>query len=418
MKIIYKIVTAFIIVFFLGACVTEEPIKVDPNFVLSFQRDGENNALVGTNFYVLPTGSGEFLTLYDGSAGHVWGEAGATGTFFDDVDSLAVNYASAGIYKLTLVATSAKDFGIKSDRVVKSIEIIAVDERNLFTNFYITDVSGKTLYTGNIVNDSILFSVPDVTTDFNFKPTYVLNSPSAKVFVGVDEQVSGETQNDFSKPVIYTVKSAQGTLRNYVVKFSTFLASNEKAITKFQFAPYNADIGYKYSNGEVGVIDEANKIINISVNYGTSTKAKLIVESSALSTIMINNAVYSSNTNYTLGSLSALKVIAQDKSETNYTITMTDQDPVSSFTFSGLIPAPVGKIDKVNKTISIDVLNGTDITKLVAKWNGTVGKVKVGTTEQSNGVTANNFTSPLTYAFYKGTNSTPTDSYTVTVNVK
>jgi hypothetical protein len=37
-------------------------------------------------------------------------------------------------------------------------------------------------------------------------------------------------------------------------------------------------------------------------------------------------------------------------------VTTTD-NPVNSFTFSGLVPAPIGLIDVVAKTISVDVLN-------------------------------------------------------------
>jgi hypothetical protein len=81
-----------------------------------------------------------------------------------------------------------------------------------------------------------------------------------------------------------------------------------------------------------------------------------------------------------------------------------------------LVPAPQGVIDVVAKTITIDVLKGTDITKLVAKWEGSTGKVTVGTVNQVNGVTANDFSKPITYTFYKG--STAGDKYTVTVNVK
>ena len=73
-------------------------------------------------------------------------------------------------------------------------------------------------------------------------------------------------------------------------------------------------------------------------------------------------------------------------------------------------------IDVAAKTITVDVLKGTDITKLVAKWIGSIGKVTIGTTVQVNGVTVNDFSKPITYTFYKG--SIAGDKYTVTINVK
>jgi len=80
------------------------------------------------------------------------------------------------------------------------------------------------------------------------------------------------------------------------------------------------------------------------------------------------------------------------------------------------VPAPQGIIDEVAKTITVDVLKGTDITKLAAIWTGSLGKVTIGTATQTNGVSLNDFSAPKTYTFYKG--STAGDKYTVTVNVK
>jgi len=80
------------------------------------------------------------------------------------------------------------------------------------------------------------------------------------------------------------------------------------------------------------------------------------------------------------------------------------------------VPAPVGVIDHVAKTITLDVLKGTEITKLVAEWTGSIGTVKIGSVGQISGETENDFTNPLTYTFFKGT--TAGDKYVVTVNVK
>jgi len=410
MKVIYKFLFAFIVLSIFWSCAKEETIDVDPSFVLSFQRDGKTDALADSTFYVLPTGSGEFVTLYNGTAGHVWGEAGATGTFFDKSDSLGVVYNTAGKYNLTVVATSSSDFGKSSVREVKTVEINVIDKRNVITNFFTAD------YTGSIVNDSIHFFVPDIVTDFNFKPTFILTSPLAKVYVNGVEQESGVTVNDFSHPVVYTVKSAEGTEKNYIVKFSTYTASDEKKITKFGLAEYNTITKYYNSNGERGVIDEVNKTISVPVNYGTKTKAKLVIESSYLSTVLLNGGGFDSNTNYKLSTLKTVTVTAQNKSQVTYSINLIDQAPVLNFTFDGLVPAPIGIIDNVAKTISVDVLNGTDLKNLVAKWTGTVGTVKIGSNVQINGVTANDFTSPVKYIFYKG--DVLGDTYTVTVNVK
>jgi len=80
-----------------------------------------------------------------------------------------------------------------------------------------------------------------------------------------------------------------------------------------------------------------------------------------------------------------------------------------------LTPSPVGVIDNTAKTITVKVLKGTDVSKLIAEWMGTVGKVNVGSTKQVNGTTVNNFSAPIQYKLYKGSSSTVADTYTVTV---
>ncbi len=405
MKIMHKSILILMTLVIISSCVKEEMINPDPNFVLSFQRDGKTTASAGTNFYIIPTGSGEFLSLFDGTAGHIWGESGAKGTDFNKADSLALNYNTAGKYNLTLVSSSSGDFGKEFSRVTKTQEINVVDNRNSFTVFNINGTDGEFA-----PNNEILFSVPDVVTDFNFAAVYGLQSDLSKVFVSGVEQTSSVTLNDFSNPVVYTVKSAEGDEQNYTVKFSTFPASNEKQLTKFELG-----VG---GNKEVGVLDEEKKEINLIANYATNLAAvRLVLSSSYGSEIFINNFAYSERKNYDLvKAVKTIKVVAQNNSEVEYAIKTTIDNPVSAFTFEGLNPAPMGVIDATAKTISVDVLKGTDITKLIAKWTGSVGKVTIGTVTQSNGVTPNNFSKPLTYTFYKG--STAGDKYTVTVNIK
>src|SRR5690606_35993007 len=95
-----------------------------------------------------------------------------------------------------------------------------------------------------------------------------------------------ETPQDFSQPVIYTVKAAQGNEKQYTVRFSVFPASDEKQITKFGFG-----IG---GNNEIGVIDEVNKTISITSNYATNLAAvRLILGFSYGCKVYLANVLYS-----------------------------------------------------------------------------------------------------------------------------
>jgi hypothetical protein len=405
MKLMHKSILILLTLFIASSCVKEEMINPDPSFVLSFQRDGKTAASAGTTFFVIPTGSGEFLTLFDGTTGHIFGEPGAKGIDFNKADSLALNYNMAGKYNLTLVSSSSGDFGKEFSRIAKTLEVNVVDNRNSFTVFNINGTDGVFA-----PNNEILFSVPDIVTDFNFIAVYGLQSELSKVFVSGVEQTSSVTSNDFSTPVVYTVKSAEGDAQNYTVKFSTFPASSEKQLTKFELG-----VG---GNKEVGVIDEEKKEINLLANYATNLAAvRLVLSSSYGSKIFINNFAYSDRKNYDLAkAVKTIKVVAQNNTEVEYAIKTTTDNAVNAFTFEGLIPAPVGVVDATAKTITVDVLKGTDVTKLIAKWTGSVGKVTIGTVTQTNGVTSNNFSKPLTYTYYKG--STAGDKYIVTVNIK
>lgn len=408
MKIINKSIVTLIILVVSISCAKEQMIAVDPGFILSFERDGKTDANAGSTFYVIPTGSGEFLTLFDGTKGHVWGEPGAKGADFNKADSVGVTYNAMGKYVLTLVSTSTGDLGKQVSREVKSVEINTVDDRNSFTIFNINGVNGEIS-----ANNEIGFSVPDITTNFNFKAIFVLQSDTAKAYVNGVEQISDVTVNDFAQPVVYIVKSSIGTEKQYTVKFTTFPSSNEKQITKFVLG-----LG---GNNEVGLIDQTNKTITVTANYATNLSAvRLVIDWSYGSKVYLGGAIYSDRRNYNLSAsgLKTLKVIAQDNTEVTYAIIAKNANAVTTFTFAGLVPAPQGIIDATAKTISVDVLKGTDVTKLVAIWTGSVDIAKIGTVEQTSGVTSNNFTTPKTYTFYKSKGTIAGDKYVVTVNVK
>lgn len=85
---------------------------------------------------------------------------------------------------------------------------------------------------------------------------------------------------------------------------------------------------------------------------------------------------------------------------------------ITSFKFNS--PAANGTISGNN--IAITVPSGTNVTNLVATFtNSLSSSVKVGTTTQVSGVTANNFTNPVTYTVTAQDGTTA--SYTVTVTV-
>ena len=86
---------------------------------------------------------------------------------------------------------------------------------------------------------------------------------------------------------------------------------------------------------------------------------------------------------------------------------------ITAFSFSS--PAATGVIDQTLHTIALTVPHGTNLTKLVATFATTGASVKVGSTLQTSGTTANDFRSPVTYTVTAANASTR--AYVVTVTV-
>lgn len=93
------------------------------------------------------------------------------------------------------------------------------------------------------------------------------------------------------------------------------------------------------------------------------------------------------------------------------TTTAASTKAVTSYTLAG----SKGIIDETNKTIKVTVPFGSALTSLVATFVQNGSKALVGTTEQLSGVTANDFSSPLTLVIQASDGTSA--SYTVTVSV-
>ena len=84
---------------------------------------------------------------------------------------------------------------------------------------------------------------------------------------------------------------------------------------------------------------------------------------------------------------------------------------VTAFSLAG----STGTVDEAAKTITVTRPNGTSVTALVATFATNGSSVKVGTTLQSSGTTANDFTNPVAYTVTAADGTTAV--YTVTVTV-
>jgi len=242
-------------------------------------------------------------------------------------------------------------------------------------------------------NHTIAITVPFGTTVTSLTPTIGISGASISPSSGVPQ--------NFASPVTYSVTASDSTTQTYTVTV-TVAPNPAKAITSFNFT----------SLGVTGVVTESNHTVAITVPNGTS------VESLA-PTIGITGAIISpvSGVARNFASPVVYTVTAADGTTQAYTVTVTvalnPAKAMTSFSFASL--SVTANINEATKTITATVPDTTNVTALVATFGTTGASVKVGSTVQSSGVTANNFTNPVIYTVTASDSTT--QSYTVTVSI-
>ncbi len=94
-------------------------------------------------------------------------------------------------------------------------------------------------------------------------------------------------------------------------------------------------------------------------------------------------------------------------------VTASSDKAITAFSFQGLTPPVDGVITEAAHTIVLTVPHGADVSARMATFTTTGASVKVGAVVQVSGVTANDFTSPVTYTVTAADAST--QDYVVTV---
>src|SRR5664280_957921 len=178
--------------------------------------------------------------------------------------------------------------------------------------------------------------------------------------------------------------------------------SSVKAITAFSL------------DGVVGTINETGKTIAVPMPFGTDVTALVATFTTTGASVKVGSTVQISGTtahNFTDPVI--YTVTAADATTQDYmvvvTVALSSAKAITAFSLAGV----VGTINETGKTMAVTMPFGTNVTALVATFTTTGASVKVGSTVQISGTTANNFTSPIIYTV-TATNAT-TQDYTVTV---
>jgi hypothetical protein len=227
------------------------------------------------------------------------------------------------------------------------------------------------------------------------------------VRVGSVVQVSGTTANDFTASVTYEVFAADGTSVAYTVTVSVE-PSASKAISAFSFAIPLATCS----------IDETAKTIAVTVPYGTPLSALVASYQTSGASVKVSSVIQTSGvTPNDFSQPLRYEVVAADGTSAFYAVTVTlasnDAKTLKAFSFAS--PDASGTIDESAKTIAISVPFGATVSALVATFETTGASVLVGSLVQTTGVSANDFSRPVSYEV-RAANGTSV-FYTVTVTV-
>ena len=177
-----------------------------------------------------------------------------------------------------------------------------------------------------------------------------------------------------------------------------------KAITAYSFA------------GGTGTIDETAKTIAVTLPSGTDVT--VLVANFTTTGAGVKVAAVAQTSDATANNFTtpvAYTVTAADGSTATYTVTVTVASITAKSITSYSLAGVAGTINETAKTITVTMPAGTVLAGLAATFTTTGTSVKVGTTVQLSGVTANDFTNSVAYKVSAADNSTVTYAVTVTV---
>ncbi len=254
------------------------------------------------------------------------------------------------------------------------------------------------------------------TISVNLPPKSVLTGKTAsfsaicgRIEINGVEQRSGETLNDFTNPLVYTVTAEDGSSRNYTVT-AIVQPADWKEMTSFVFRKSEnnalpADVAGAIQGENITIeLPFSSATSDLTAYFSTTGEMVKIGDIEQLAGVTKNS--FNESVNY--------KVIAEDGSEQLYRVTVTvaksDAKSITDFKLDG----EKGVIDQGSGTIAVEFPAVKNVNYLIADYITTGVSVHVDGKEQVSGVTPNDFTSPLVYTVKADNGSTA--YYNVLIN--
>jgi hypothetical protein len=264
----------------------------------------------------------------------------------------------------------------------------------------------------------------DVKVPYGTDPTQLVatfTTTGNSVAISSVTQQSGVTQNDFSSELDYTVTAQDGSTKDFFVDIIVAL-NPAKAITAFEFASAE-NSGFGVSSDAVGTIGSDDDI-EVTVPYGTDVTQLVASFTTTGADVQVDSVdQVSGGTSNSFASTVGYVVTAADDSTQTYTVNVAvapnPAKDITAFSFTSALNNAAGVSSDATGTISGTSISvcfapGVTVTGLVATFTTDGADVQVAGIDEQSGVTANDFTDPVSYTVTAADGSQQT--YTVTVS--
>jgi hypothetical protein len=246
------------------------------------------------------------------------------------------------------------------------------------------------------------------------------NAPVSITFTVPSDAVVGTTRmrvmqrEGGSLPLDPCATFTWGSVMDFGVNISAVPLNDETDIVSYSFAEQTGD----------AVIDSENHLVDIEVSAETDVAnlvATFTLSDGASATVSTVDQVSGVTSNDFTSAVTYLVTAEDGIASQEWTVTVSveqlnDENDILAYTFGSGIDYEPAQIDAVEKTVSIWVVEGTDITDLVATFTLSDGATAtVATIDQVSGTTSNDFSVPVEYLVTAEDGSTQVWTVTVTI---
>lgn len=351
------------------------------------------------------TGSGDYYSFWSG-------EPGQSGKDIDE-NIFVHTYFVPGTYQAKLISTVIDGRDLTIERDSTFIEIVVTDAIGTHNQFQLYSFTLKKVFEGfedrsirisvdgEINNNEVVVNVPYSTNVTDLTASFETKSTST-VYVGDVVQESRKSTNDFTNPVVYTIVSNDGTKVNNTVTVNRLPQDHKNNLSGFELAGLPGNITQLISESNNGyniVLSDATDASNLTAKFTIPTFARVYVN---------NVEQVAEETPLDFSNSVTYKVVAENGDAAEYSIKVDFTPKFTRFYF-GDNNSFVGEgvYNSTNDTVFVNAPAGADLTNLVASFESNLNntKVYVGSTEQTSGSSANNFTEPVTYTLQQNINN-------------